>query len=126
MGFVGWSIFNTTEHEDEAFDLVAHLSTPETNATWTKRVGVIPIHEGADEDPYFKTEQFADWFETMESADYVPTIMPSYLEQFGYFADSIALDSSQEALLGQRSAQDIADEWAAFLTEQYAVWKSEQ
>lgn len=126
MGFVGWSIFNTTAHEEEAFDLVAHLSTPESNATWTKRVGVIPIHEGADEDPYFKTEQFAGWFETMESADYVPTIMPSYLEQFGYFADSIALDSSQEALLGQRGAQDIADEWAAFLTEQYTEWKSEQ
>ncbi|SDE52858.1 multiple sugar transport system substrate-binding protein [Paracoccus isoporae] len=124
MGFVGWSIFETSEHKDEAFDLIAHLSTPESNATWTKRVGVIPIHEGADEDPHFRTDQFAGWFETMESPDYVPTIMPSYLEQFGYFADSIVPETSQQALLGDRSAQDLADEWAAFLTEQYGEWKA--
>ena len=126
IGFVGWSVFDTSEHKDDAWNLVAHLSSPEANSTWTKRVGVIPIHEGADEDPHFKTEQFAGWFKTLNGAEYVPTIMPSYLEGFGYFADSIALESSQEALLGQRSAQDVADEWAAFLTDEYAKWKAAQ
>ena len=52
--------------------------------------------------------------------------MPTYLEQFGYFADSIAPGTSQEALLGQRSAQDLADEWAGFLTEEYGKWKAAQ
>ena len=52
--------------------------------------------------------------------------MPTYLEQFGYFADSIALETSQEALLGQISAQDVADQWAAFLTDEYARWKAAQ
>ena len=52
--------------------------------------------------------------------------MPTYLEQFGFFADSIALESSQEALLGDRSAQDVADEWAAFLTDEYAKWQAAQ
>ncbi|MCP4381457.1 MAG: sugar ABC transporter substrate-binding protein [Hyphomicrobiales bacterium] len=124
MGFAGWSIFNTTEHEQEAWDLIAHLSSPESNKTWAKRVGVIPIHKGADQDPYFKTDQFKGWFEELNGEQYVPTIMPTYLEQFGFFADSIALESSQEALLGQRTAQDIADEWAAFLTDEYARWKA--
>jgi len=126
IGFAGWSIFNTTKHEDQAWKLVAHLSAPKSNSVWAQRVGVIPIHEGADQDPFFKTEQFKGWFDTLNGAQYVPTVMPTYLEQFGYFADSIVLESSQEALLGQRSAQDIADQWAEFLTKEYASWKSKQ
>lgn len=126
IGFAGWSIFKDTQHEDEAWKLVAHLSSPDANAVWAKRVGVIPIHAGADQDPFFRTEQFKGWFDELNGAEYEPTIMPTYLEQFGYFADSIAPGASQEALLGQRSAQDLADEWAAFLTGEYGKWKAAQ
>lgn len=126
IGFSGWSIFSTTEHEDEAFDLVAALSNPDANAVWAKRVGVIPIHKGADQDPYFQTEQFKGWFDELNGPQYVPTTMPTYLEQWGYFASTVLLESSQEALLGQRSAQDIADEWADFLNGEYAKWKAKQ
>lgn len=126
IGYAGWSVFNSTKNPDDAWNLVASLSSPEANKTWAKRVGVIPIHEGADQDPYFKTEQFSGWFTELNNAEYVPTIMPTYLEKFGFFADSVALESSQEALLGQRTAQDIADEWANFLTGEYAKWKAAQ
>ena len=126
IGFAGWSIFESTEHEDTAFDLVAHLSSPASNSVWAQRVGVIPIHEGADQDPYFQTEQFAGWFEELNGEQYVPTTMPTYLEQWGYFASTVLLESSQEALLGQRTAQDVADEWAALLTEEYAKWQESQ
>jgi len=124
IGFAGWSVFKSTEHEQEAFDLVAALSSPEANATWSKRVGVIPIHKGADQDPYFKTEQFKGWFEELNGEQYEPTTMPTYLEQWGYFASTLLLESSQEALLGQRTAQDVADEWADFLTQEFAEWKA--
>ena len=126
IGFAGWSIFSSTEHEDEAFDLVAALSSPEANAVWAKRVGVIPIHKGADQDPYFQTEQFAGWFKELNGEQYEPTTMPTYLEQWGYFASTVLLESSQEALLGQRTAQDVADEWAELLTDEYAKWKAGQ
>ena len=126
IGYAGWSVFESSEHKDAAWDLAAFLSSPENNKVWAQRVGVIPIHEGADQDPFFQTEQFAGWFEELNNPAYVPTVMPTYLEQFGFFADSIALESSQEALLGDRSAQDVADEWAAFLTDEYAKWQAAQ
>lgn len=126
IGFAGWSIFDSTENPDDAWKLVAHLSSPASNATWAKRVGVIPIHQGADQDPFFKTDQFKGWFEELNSPNYIPTIMPTYLEQWGYFTSTILKDSAQEALLGQRTAQELADEWAGFLTAEYAAWKAKQ
>lgn len=126
IGFAGWSIFNTTEHEDEAWDLVATLSSPQANSVWAQRVGVIPIHEGADQDPYFQTDQFSGWFDTLNGEQYVPTVMPTFLEEWGFFASTILLETSQEALLDQRSAQDLADEWAEFLNEAYADWQADQ
>lgn len=126
IGFSGWSIFKSTAHEEEAFDLVAALSSPEANATWAQRVGVIPIHKGADQDPFFQTEQFKGWFDTLNGEQYVPTTMPTYLKQWGYFASTVLLETSQEALLGQRTAQDVADEWAELLTSEYAEWKESQ
>ncbi len=126
IGFAGWSVFDSTENPDAAWNLVAALSSPEANAVWSKRVGVIPIHEGADQDPFFKTEQFAGWFEELNSPDYVPTVMPTYLEQWGYFTSTILKDTAQEALLGQKTAQELGDEWAAFLTDEYTAWQAKQ
>jgi multiple sugar transport system substrate-binding protein len=119
-------VFKTTEHESDAWNLVAALSNPDANANWAKRVGVIPIHEGADQDPHFQTDQFKGWFDELNGAQYEPTIMPTYLEGWGYFGSTLVIETAQEALLGQRTAQDLADEWAAYLTEEYGKWKAAQ
>ena len=42
------------------------LLSPKNNLEWAKMVGVIPIHNGADQDAHFKTEQFKGWFDGAE------------------------------------------------------------
>ncbi|MCR8726093.1 ABC transporter substrate-binding protein [Frigidibacter sp. ROC022] len=126
IGYAGWSIFNTTKYADDSWKLVAYLSSPESNAAWSKRVGVIPIHTGADQDPFFKTDQFKGWFEELNSPNYIPTVMPTYLEEWGYFTSTVLKDTAQEGLLGQRTAQSLADEWAELLTDAYGNWKAKQ
>ena len=52
--------------------------------------------------------------------------MPTYLEEFGYFADVTSIQTGQEALLGQRTAEDVANEWAEYLTAAYQKWRDQQ
>ena len=43
--------------------------------------------------------------------------MPTYLEEFAFFADSLVVKTSQEALLGQLAPEDLAKQWADYLTK---------
>lgn len=126
IGFAGWSMFADSEHKDESWDLIAHLTSPESSLEWAKFVGVIPIHQGAQDDPHFATEQYAGWFTELNDPRYVLTPFPAHLEELGYFFDNVAVQTSQEALLGQRTAEDVANEWAAYLTEAQQKWLAEQ
>ena len=43
--------------------------------------------------------------------------MPTYLEEFAFFADSLVDQTSQQALLGELTPEELADEWADYLTK---------
>jgi multiple sugar transport system substrate-binding protein len=126
IGYAGWSMFQASQHKDEAFALMAFLSSPEMNLEWAKFVGVLPIHDGAEADPFFATEQFAGWFTEINDDRWEFTPHPAHLEEYGYWADTIAIQTGQEALLGQRSAQEVADEWAAYFTDAQKKWLAKQ
>ena len=50
IGYAGWAMFADCEHKDEAWKLMAALLSPEGNLEWAKIVGVLPIHNGAEQD----------------------------------------------------------------------------
>jgi len=126
IGYAGWSIFEAADDKEAAFKLVSHLSSREMNLEWSKFVGVIPIHQGAEQDPHFRTPQFEGWFTQLNDARWQPTSMPTYLEEFAYFADVTSIQTGQELLLGQRTAEEVAAQWAADMTAAFAKWQAAQ
>ena len=126
IGYAGWAMFKASEQKQDSWKLIAHLSNQESNLEWTKFVGVLPIYKSAKNDPFYNKPQFAGWFEQLSNPAYIPTIMPTHLKEWGYFNSVMAKEMSQEALLGQRSAKDMAAEWAKYLTDAQKKWLSEQ
>ncbi|HET8729085.1 MAG TPA: sugar ABC transporter substrate-binding protein [Alphaproteobacteria bacterium] len=126
IGFAGWSMFADSENKELAGKLIGHLTSPEANLEWAKFVGVIPIHQGAQDDPHFSGEQYAGWFTELNDPRYELTPMPAHLEELGYFFDSLSIQTAQEALLGQRTAEDVTNEWAEYLTAAQQKWLAEQ
>jgi multiple sugar transport system substrate-binding protein len=127
IGYSGWAMFKASKAKPEAFKLIAFLSAPKNNIEWAKFVGVLPIHNGANNDPFFASEQFAGWFEELKNPDrYQFVAPPSHLENLGQFFDQMAPKGLQQVLLGQRPAADVTAEWAKFLTGEQKAWMAKQ
>ncbi|MDQ0994851.1 multiple sugar transport system substrate-binding protein [Phyllobacterium ifriqiyense] len=123
LGYAGWAMFADSEVKDDAWKLMATLLSPEDNIEFAKNVGVLPIHNGADKDPYFGAEAFKGWFEEINDPKTFELVTPpTHLENLGNFYDSVSVKNFQEVLLGQKTPKAVADEWAAFLTEQQQAW----
>ncbi|CAK7260064.1 MULTISPECIES: sugar ABC transporter substrate-binding protein [unclassified Shinella] len=117
IGFAGWSMFASSANKDLAWKLIETLEGPEGNIEWNKRTGALPVHTSAEKDPFYASEQFKGWFAELEDKDAVPTVMPTHLEEFAFFKDSLVIKTSQEALLGDITPEDLANQWADYLTK---------
>lgn len=123
LGYSGWAIFANSKVKDESWKLLETFLSPKGNIEWAKMVGVLPIHNGAEQDAYFKTEQFKGWFDELNGGDkYEFVTPPTHLENLGNFVDQIAIKGFQEVLLGKRPAKEVANEWAAYMTKEQQDW----
>jgi len=116
IGYGGWSMFAASAHKDLAWKLIATLEAPEGNLVWNKKIGALPAHTAAEKDPFYATDQFKGWFEELGDPNIIPTVMPTHLEEFAYFKDSLVIKTSQQALLGEISPDDLAKQWADYMT----------
>jgi multiple sugar transport system substrate-binding protein len=116
IGYGGWSMFANSEHKDLAWNLIATLEAPEGNIAWNKRIGALPIHTAAEKDPFYAGDQFKGWFQELADPDVTPTVMPTHLEEFAFFKDSLVINTSQKALLGEITPEDLAKQWADYMT----------
>ena len=116
IGYAGWAMFDASESKDEAAALIGHLSSRESNLEWAKFVGVIPIHQGAEQDPAFTGPQFEGWFTEMNDDRWKPTVMPTYLEEFRLFRRRPwRCKAARSCCSASARAEDVANEWAAYL-----------
>jgi multiple sugar transport system substrate-binding protein len=117
IGYVGWSIFKSSEHKDLDWNLLEALDNPAANLIWDQRVGALPVFKAAEKAPLYAGPQLKGWFEEMADPDEIPTLMPTNLPGFAFFADSLAVKTGQQALLGQLAPADMNKQWAAYLTK---------
>jgi multiple sugar transport system substrate-binding protein len=117
LGYAGWSMMSDSPVKKDAWKVMSFLLDNKQNLGWAKTVGVLPIHNGADQDEHFKAEQFKGWFDELAHSDkYEMVTPPTHLENLGVFYDSMVPTNFQELLLGKKTAKQVADEWATFLT----------
>lgn len=117
IGFVGWSIFKSSAHKDLAWKLIKVLNDPQGNLIWTQKLGALPIYKAAEKAAFYSGDQLKGWFQEMSDPDEMPTLMPTHLPGFAFFADSLVVKTGQQALLGQISPEDMNRQWAAYLTK---------
>jgi multiple sugar transport system substrate-binding protein len=117
IGYAGWSMMSASANKDLSWKLIATLEGPEGNIEWNKRIGALPALKAAENDPFYKGDAFKGWFEELADKDAVPTVMPTYLEEFAFFKDSMAIKTSQEALLGDITPEEMAKQWADYMTK---------
>jgi multiple sugar transport system substrate-binding protein len=117
IGYAGWSMMSSATDKDLSWKLIATLEGKEGNIAWNKKVGTLPALKSAEKDPFYSSDQFKGWFAELSDPDVHPITMPTYLEEFAFFKDSLVIKTSQQALLGDISAKDLADQWADYLTK---------
>ena len=119
LGYGGWAMFANSKEKDATWKLLSFMVTPENNLAWSKVVGTLPIHKDAEQNPTFASDKYKGWFtELNDPSKYQMVTPPTYLEGFGNLYDNISVTTFQQALLGQRTAKDVADQWAAYLVDQ--------
>ncbi|MDQ0467161.1 ABC transporter substrate-binding protein [Labrys wisconsinensis] len=126
IGYGSWSMFSNSKEKDLAWKLIATLDGPEGNIAWNKKIGALPIYTAAEKDPFYADPKFKGWFAELADKNVIPTVMPTYLSEFAFFADSIAVKTTQQALLGQLSPEDLAKQWADYLTKAQQKYLAEK
>ncbi|WP_372663379.1 sugar ABC transporter substrate-binding protein [Cohnella sp.] len=122
-GGAGWGISSKSKHKEEAWKLIAFLSSPEVNTGFSKDFGLIPIHTSATEDEFFKTGPYKTLIDMSNKPDMFVNAKPPFeypgTGQWG----QVAMESGQALLLGQVSLEETLKKWDAFWVDQKAKVK---
>ena len=117
-GTAGWTMFSSGKNKAAAWKLTEFLMIKKNNLKWANFIEILPIYKGADKDAAYADSVYKGWFTTINNTTkYVPVQYPLYLPQLGEFFSTIAVSGIQQVLLGQKTSEQVAKEWAAFLTK---------
>ena len=124
LGYAGWAMFADSEAKDEVLEADGNAAVAQEQprmgedrrraADPQRRRAGRPFQDRAVQGLVRGTEQSATSIEMVTP--------PTHLENLGNFVDQVAIKNFQEVLLGQRTAKEVADEWAAFLTKEQQDW----
>ena len=125
IGMIGWAVPTSSENPELAKEFLGRLMQPEVNLEWAKFIGIVPAVEIPEDDEYYNDPVFDGFFTELEDERWDLMTWPAHLPELGEFFDVIAVETSQAALLGQMTAEELGQEWDAFLTEAQQRWMEE-
>jgi multiple sugar transport system substrate-binding protein len=122
-GGAGWGITSYSKHKDEAWKLIAFLSSPEQNTKFSKDYGLVPIHTSATEDEFFKTGPY----KTLLDMSNKPDTFVSYKAPFQYPGlgqwGQVSMESQQALVLGNATLDETLKQWDAYWMDQKSQLK---
>jgi len=119
----GWGITQYSKHKDEAFKLIAFLSSPEQNTYFAKETALIPIHSTASDDPFFQTDMYKSLLEMASKPDEFVNLKANTKYPGTGQWGQVAMDAGQALLLGSASIDDTLAKWDKFWADQRANLK---
>ena len=110
-GGAGWGIASHSKHKEEAWKLIAFLSSEAENTAFSKNNGTVPIHSTAAEDEFFQTGPY----KTLLDMHQDPETFVNFKPPFEYPANgqwgTYAMETGQAMLLDQTSVEDTLKLW---------------
>ncbi|SFE59384.1 multiple sugar transport system substrate-binding protein [Paenibacillus catalpae] len=117
-GGAGWGIASYSTHKDEAWKLIAFLSSPEENTVFTKNYGLVPIHSSAANDEFFKSGPYKTLLDMTNKPDtflnYKPPFQYAGAGQWG----NVSTESQQAFLFDKTTTADLLKTWDAYWVDQ--------
>ena len=118
IGYAGWSMCLRQPEQGPVVEADRHARRPgRQRRAGTRRPARCRSTSRRETDPFYASEQFKGWFAELDDKNAVPTVMPTYLEEFAFFKDSLVIKTSQQALLGDITPEEMAEQWADYLTK---------
>ncbi|WP_129787285.1 ABC transporter substrate-binding protein [Promicromonospora panici] len=121
LATAGWGVAEAGEHKKEAVALVEFLSGEEPATRFAQENSLVPIIDGAGEDPFYSEGPWTSYVTMTEDPDtYVNVVQPrgeSWWTEWEQKADQ----DVQAVLLGDMTTTELLEEWDTFWTEKYAA-----
>ncbi|MFI8524932.1 ABC transporter substrate-binding protein [Promicromonospora sukumoe] len=120
LATAGWGVAEASEHQEEAADLVEFLSGAEPATRFAQENSLVPIIDGAGEDPFYAEGPWTSYVTMTEDPEtYVNVVQPRGVSWWTEWEQKADRDL-QAVLLGSITTSELLEEWDTFWTEKYA------
>ncbi|MGW2094227.1 ABC transporter substrate-binding protein [Promicromonospora sukumoe] len=120
LATAGWGVAEASEHQEEAADLVEFLSGAEPATRFAQENSLVPIIDGAGEDPFYAEGPWTSYVTMTEDPEtYVNVVQPRGVSWWTEWEQKADQDL-QAVLLGSMTTSELLEEWDTFWTEKYA------
>jgi multiple sugar transport system substrate-binding protein len=120
----GIGVFATGKHKDAAFTFAEFAAGKAMNSYWSEKTGVLPANTEVFNEPWLgKLQHIAEANKALNDSGTKLVQLPYYLPEFNAITKTDTEPLFQKVLLGQMSAQDFLNQFAAKFTDAQAKYK---